>query len=379
MFVPTRPGEEAFEQRLISGEPPVLLLDQDLHWDPPIALGLVALQRAEQLAGTPDGHDPNPFVSQRIPPAPARAALKTDGSDNPEQDVMPHNRGTLRNPRYVGLVSYKGHTKWVGTHPSIAAYKQAEQERLCRCARASRTDSYGLILQGAILAIGEAAMRPGEIFALNHNDIDFAAGLIHVRRQLDLASGVTDWPKDDEPRDIAMSPRLRSHLEIMPRLSEEILFPTPRGCYMWARRFALAPTSAARTGHRGVSALQKNRAAAAIELQYTRTTRSPPTAPTGHKRPQNASFPTPAGKFIPGPSPTLFDQKPPANRGLWDRRDKSLIGAPGFEPGTSPTRITLAGSPRFAKNPVSMRDCGRYGMGSDIARWEPIIGGLGTG
>jgi hypothetical protein len=32
--------------------------------------------------------------------------------------------------RYVGLVSYKGHTKWVGTHPSVAAYKQAEQERL---------------------------------------------------------------------------------------------------------------------------------------------------------------------------------------------------------------------------------------------------------
>jgi hypothetical protein len=43
---------------------------------------------------------------------------------------MPHNRGTRRNPRYVGLVSYKGHTKWVGTHSSIAAYKQAEHERL---------------------------------------------------------------------------------------------------------------------------------------------------------------------------------------------------------------------------------------------------------
>jgi hypothetical protein len=34
---------------------------------------------------------------------------------------MPHNRGTRRKPRYVGLVSYKGHTRWVGTHPSIAA------------------------------------------------------------------------------------------------------------------------------------------------------------------------------------------------------------------------------------------------------------------
>jgi integrase len=286
---------------------------------------------------------------------------------------MPHNRGTRRKPRYVGLVSYKGHTRWVGTHPSIAAYKQAEHgrlielreevdlaegrrvptvmefagavvypngritmtwpegqraqketgrrastvrrmreglkplvrdfgdreldsfkrqealtwalprgshvqqsvrqffnhaldrdliprnvftrlgvrkrtrridrpdfqvisdeqyERLRRCARASRIDSYGLILEGVILAIGEAAMRPGEIFALNHSDVDFAAGLIHVRRQLDLASGVTGWPKDDEPRDIAMTLKLHRHLQTMPRLSPNILFPTPRGRYM---------------------------------------------------------------------------------------------------------------------------------------------------
>jgi integrase len=286
---------------------------------------------------------------------------------------MPHNRGTRRNPRYVGVVFYKGHTRWVGTHRSVAAYRQAAFERLTelreevdrserrrvptvmefasavihangriamtwpegqrayketgrrpctvrrmreglkpfvrdfgdrqldsftrqealtwtlprgrhvqqsvrqffnhaidhelitrnvfarlgaikrirridrpdfqiisdeqyqrlqRCARASRADRYGLILQGAILTIGEAALRPGEIFALQHSDVDFAAGLLHVRRQLDLDTGVIQWPKDDAPREIVMSPALHRHLEIMPRLSEEILFPTPRGGYM---------------------------------------------------------------------------------------------------------------------------------------------------
>jgi integrase len=300
-------------------------------------------------------------------------ALNTDESENREEDAMPHNRGTRRKPRYVGLVSYKGHTRWVGTHPSVAAYRQAEHERLvelreevdlaegrrvptvmefagavihenrritmtwpegqraqketgrrpstvtrmreglkplvrdfadrqldsfkrqealswalprgphvqqsvrqffnhaldrdliqrnvfthlgvrkrtrrvdrpdfevisdeqyqrlCRCARASRTDSYGLILEGVILAIGEAAMRPGEIFALHHSDVDYTAGLIHVRRQLDLASGITGWPKDDEPRTIAMTPKLHQHLKSMPRVSPQILFPTPRGRYM---------------------------------------------------------------------------------------------------------------------------------------------------
>lgn len=30
----------------------------------------------------------------------------------------------------MGLVSYEGHTKWVGTHSSLASYKQAECKRL---------------------------------------------------------------------------------------------------------------------------------------------------------------------------------------------------------------------------------------------------------
>jgi integrase len=303
-----------------------------------------------------------------MPPRPSQQERQ-----NREEDAMPHNRGTRRKPRYVGVVSYKGHTRWVGTHPSVADYRQAEQERLielreeidlaesrrvptvmefagavthqngkitmswpegqraqketgrrastvrrmreglkplvrdfgdrqldsfnrqealnwalprgphvqqsvrqffnhaldrdliqrnvfthlgvrkrtrridrpdfqvisdeqyerlCRCARASRTDSYGLILEGVVLAIGEAALRPGEIFALHHSDVDYTTGLIHVRRQLDLASGVAGWPKDDEPRTIAMTPKLHRHLQSMPMLSPEITFPTPRGCYM---------------------------------------------------------------------------------------------------------------------------------------------------
>jgi integrase len=115
--------------------------------------------------------------------------------------------------------------------PDFEVISGEQYERLRRCARASRTDNYGLILEGAILAIGEAALRPGEIFALKHNDIDLTTGLIHIRRHLDLASGVTGWPKDDEPRDITMTPALHSHLQTIPKLSESILFPTPRGRY----------------------------------------------------------------------------------------------------------------------------------------------------
>jgi integrase len=116
--------------------------------------------------------------------------------------------------------------------PDFQIITDAQYERLRWCARASRTDSYGLILEGVILAIGEAALRPGEIFALHPNDIDHAASIIRVRRQLDMASGIVGWPKDDEPRDVVMSRVLSAHLKALPRFSEEIVFPTPRGSYM---------------------------------------------------------------------------------------------------------------------------------------------------
>ncbi len=293
---------------------------------------------------------------------------------------MPHNRGTRRKPKYVGLASYKGCTKWVGTHTSIAAYKAAEQQRLAelreevdagdrrhiptvlefagavihengritmtwpdgqraqketgrrdssirhlrdglrafvrefhdrrldsftrdealtwalpkganiqqavrqffnhaldrdliprnqftrlgaskrkrridrpdfeiitdeqykrlrRCARESRADDYGLVLEGAVLAVGEEAMRPGEIFALHRPDLHFAENLIHVRRQIDLDTGKITWPKDDDRRWVVMSPAFGAHLERMPRMGKvvyptmgEIVFPAPRGGYM---------------------------------------------------------------------------------------------------------------------------------------------------
>jgi integrase len=287
---------------------------------------------------------------------------------------MPHNRGTRHKPKYVGLVSYKGRTKWVGTCSSIAEYRAAEQQRLAelreevenpgkqkiptvlefaeatihedgritmiwpdgqRCqkatgrkpasvarmregirlflkehgerpvgsftrsealtwirprseqiqqsvrqffnhaadhdhmrtnqfacigaskrkrrvdrhdfeiindeqyarlrqaARASRTDEYGLVIEGAILAIGEAAIRPGEVFALHRDEVHFAENLINVRFQIDSVTGKRASPKDDDGRWVVMSPALREHLERMPpSYSATILFPAVRGGYM---------------------------------------------------------------------------------------------------------------------------------------------------
>ncbi|HEY5342828.1 MAG TPA: tyrosine-type recombinase/integrase, partial [Solirubrobacteraceae bacterium] len=103
---------------------------------------------------------------------------------------------------------------------------------LRRCARASRADDYGLVIEGAILAVGEAAIRPGEIFALHREEVDFTENVIHVRFQLDSRTQTRVSPKDDDPRWVVMSPTLRDHLRHMPRYSDTILFPAVRGGYM---------------------------------------------------------------------------------------------------------------------------------------------------
>jgi integrase len=115
--------------------------------------------------------------------------------------------------------------------PDFEIIDDHQYQRLRQSARASRADEYGLIIEGAILAVGEAALRPGELFALHYTDLDFNQNMIQVRRQLDLDSGQITWPKDDDRRHVVMSPSLCAHLKGMPRLSK-IVFPAPRGGYM---------------------------------------------------------------------------------------------------------------------------------------------------
>lgn len=115
--------------------------------------------------------------------------------------------------------------------PDFEIITDHQYERLRRSACASRTDDYGLILEGAVLAVGDEAMRPGELFALHWPDLDFPKNLIHIHRQLDLDTGETTWPKDDDGRYTVMSPAFRAHVPTMPRLSK-IVFPAPRGGYM---------------------------------------------------------------------------------------------------------------------------------------------------
>lgn len=143
--------------------------------------------------------------------------------------------------------------------PDFEILSDEQYLRLLRCARESRTDDYGLIIEGATLGVGEAAMRPGEVFALHRPDIHWKQNVIHVRWQIDLDTGQVTWPKDDDGRWVVMSPRFRAHLETMPRRGKtierqkgEIVFPAVRGGYMlrstWSAHWQSVRASAGMPG-----------------------------------------------------------------------------------------------------------------------------------
>jgi integrase len=123
--------------------------------------------------------------------------------------------------------------------PDFEIITNEQYERLRRAARESRADQYGQVLEGMVLAVGEEAMRPAEIFALHWPEIHLPQNLIHVKRNLDLDTGKITWPKDDDGRWVVMSPAFREHIETMPRMGKvvhsemgQIVYPAPQGGYM---------------------------------------------------------------------------------------------------------------------------------------------------
>ena len=52
---------------------------------------------------------------------------------------MPLNRGTRRQPKWCGYVKYKGRKKWVGTHDSLEAFKDAKER--CRAELREEVDN----------------------------------------------------------------------------------------------------------------------------------------------------------------------------------------------------------------------------------------------
>jgi hypothetical protein len=56
--------------------------------------------------------------------------------------------------------------------PDFEIVTDEQYERILHCARTSRADEYTLVIEGIVLCVGEAAIRPSEIFALHKDSVD---------------------------------------------------------------------------------------------------------------------------------------------------------------------------------------------------------------
>jgi len=75
--------------------------------------------------------------------------------------------------------------------------------------------SYAPQMRALVLFAAYTGMRPGELFALEHDDVDRRAMRIDVRRR--LYRGRVDLPKSNKPRRIALTPPALEALELLPR------------------------------------------------------------------------------------------------------------------------------------------------------------------
>ncbi len=116
--------------------------------------------------------------------------------------------------------------------PDFEIVTDEQYARLLNCARHGRTDDFALVIEGCVLCVGEAAIRPSEIFALHKDEVDLDEDVIGVRWQIDSRTRKRVPTKDGDPRWVVPSPRFRAHLEVVMQFDRKILFPAVRGGYL---------------------------------------------------------------------------------------------------------------------------------------------------
>lgn len=72
-------------------------------------------------------------------------------------------------------------------------------------------------IRGLVLFLAYTAVRVGEAFALEWDDVDFEAGRVSIERR--VYRGSLDLPKSNKPRPIALTPPARDALLTIPRTS----------------------------------------------------------------------------------------------------------------------------------------------------------------
>lgn len=108
-------------------------------------------------------------------------------------------------------------------------------EHLTDCARLVHDPITGELLASAITFCAYTGIRPGEMYALEYNDIQ--GDLIRIDRAAQSPTRTIDLPKHHYRRKIVLTEPAKGALERLPRLHDRLVFPTPTGKQAWAPRW----------------------------------------------------------------------------------------------------------------------------------------------
>lgn len=99
--------------------------------------------------------------------------------------------------------------------------------RLADCAQTAHKPPFGTTMKALVLFAGYTGIRPGELYALEHKDLDVDAGRAMIRRR--VSDGRIDLPKGNRPREIALLPEAIAALELLPPRADGLVFRAKRG------------------------------------------------------------------------------------------------------------------------------------------------------
>jgi integrase len=123
-----------------------------------------------------------------------------------------HKRGWVID-NVAGLVDKPGH----GAEHDSGDFTALEPTQVFAVAAATDPDAYGRMLAAAIVVSVFTGLRQGELRALRWRDVDFALGLVHVRRNLPSGGDGETTPKGKKVRSVPLIDQAAAALDGLSR------------------------------------------------------------------------------------------------------------------------------------------------------------------
>lgn len=98
---------------------------------------------------------------------------------------------------------------------------------IAAAAERAHKGAFATTMRALVLFAAYTGIRPGELFALEHRDLDLDSNRVWIKRR--VVDGRLDLPKSNKVRQIALLPEAEQALALLPRRADGLVFRAKRG------------------------------------------------------------------------------------------------------------------------------------------------------